>query len=321
MILGQAALWLNLLTIAALCLFVGVLAVSAVCLVVSRFPSFSMRLSAGARRPLLWSAVVLPWLAAGSAATLLVFPDVLGEWTASLAHWHHIYAFNIYSWHGLSALGFLALTGVMLARSCVRAYRHLAQLQLLLQVCEHETDDTSIIHSPRAQAFTSGLLRPQGFFTSGLRDGVSDDEFAVVRMHEEAHVRRLDPLQKLLFALLAGFFPGSQRNYLNRQMMLCMEQCADEQVCRSGWSETFVAQTLVKVTRLSNGMPAAKASSALCCHFAADQLNARIHYLLADDKGRSFSPLLVGILFILLSGCCLFSVDALHHAIETLFSH
>ena len=203
----------------------------------------------------------------------------------------------------------------------MRAYRHLAQLRLLLQVCEREAGDATIIHSPRAQAFTSGLLRPQGFFTSGLRDGLTDDEFAVVRMHEEAHVQRLDPLQKLLFALLAGFFPRSQRNYLNRHMMLCMEQCADEQACRRGWSETFVAQTLVKVTRLSNGMPTAKAPSALCCHFAADQLNARIHYLLASDKGRSLSPLLVGLLFLLLSGCCLFLVDTLHHAIETLFSH
>jgi len=147
-----------------------------------------------------------------------------------------------------------------------------------------------------------------------------------VRLHEEAHVRRRDPLKKLLFALLAGFFPGAQRNYLNRQMMLCMEQCADEQVSRQGWSETFIAQTLLKVTRLSNGLPlsglqAGNAGSPLCCHFALDQLDARILYLLADNKGRSCPTILIGILFLLLAASCLFSVDALHHIIETLFSH
>lgn len=326
MIMGQAALWLNLLTIAALCLLLGILFVSAVCTAISRFPLLSVRLSASARRVLLWSAALLPWLAAGTASTVLVFPAILGARAASLVHWHHIHTFIIFSWHGLFALGFLVLTAVMLVRSFRRAYRHLSRLRLLLQVCELDAGDASIIHSPRPQAFTTGLLRPRGFYTSALRDGVTADEFTVVRQHEEAHAGRYDPLKKLLFSLLAGFFPGAQRNYLNRQMTLCMEQCADEQVSRQGWSETFIAQTLLKVTRLSNGLPlsglqAGNTSSPLCCHFALDQLDARIHYLLAENKGRSCPAILVGILFLLLAGSCLFSVDALHHIIETLSPH
>ncbi|WP_346837416.1 M56 family metallopeptidase [Microbulbifer sp. SAOS-129_SWC] len=324
MILGQPALWLNLLTIAALCLLVGILLVAGICAAISHSAKFfrsSVRLSANARRPLLWSAVLLPWLAASAAAVILVFPEALGGPAASLAHWHHIHAFNLYSWHGISTLGFLSLSALLLVRSCRRAYRHVSQLRLLLQVCEREAGDVSIIRSPRAQAFTSGLLRPRGFYTSGLRDGISSEEFAVVRLHEEAHARRYDPLKKLLFALFAGFFPQGSRNYLNRQMMLCMEQCADEQVYRQGWSDTFIAQTLLKVTRLSNGMYAGNTGSPICCHFALDQLDARVHYLLADDKGRSLPRLLIGIPFLLLTGSCLVSVDALHHFIETLFSH
>lgn len=318
MILGQAALLLNLLTIAALCLFVAVLLASCTCGYFARFP---IRMTAAARRPLLWSAVLLPWLAAGAAALMLVFPGILGERAASLAHWHHIYVFNVYSWHGLSALGFLLLTAVLLLRSGLRAYRHLAQLRLLMQVCERDAEDHSIILSGRAQAFTSGLLRPRCFYTSSLRDGVTPAELAVVRLHEEAHAQRFDPLKKLLFALLAGFFPRGARRYLNRQMALCIEQCADEQVIRQGWSETFIAQTLLKVTRLSNAIKQGAIASPLCCHFALQQLDARIQYLLGDRKGHSFPPVLIAVIFLLLTGSCLFSVDALHHLIESLFSH
>lgn len=318
MILGQAALLLNLLTIAALCLFVGVLIVSCACGYFARFP---IRMAAAARRPLLWSALLLPWLAAGAAALMLVFPGILGERAASLAHWHHIYAFNVYSWHGLSALGFLMLTAVLLARSGLQAWRHLARVRLLMQVCERDAEDQSIILSERAQAFTSGLLRPRCFYTSSLREGVTPAEFAVVRLHEEAHAQRFDPLKKLLFALLAGFFPRGARRYLNRQMALCIEQCADEQVSRRGWSETFIAQTLLKVTRLSNGVKQGTGVSPLCCHFALQQLDARVHYLLQNDKGRSFPPVLIAGLFLLLTTGCLVSVDGLHHLIESYFSH
>ncbi|WP_444922100.1 hypothetical protein ACJJID_07170 [Microbulbifer sp. CnH-101-G] len=317
MILGQVALWLNLLTIAALGLFVGILLVSAACLSASRH---SLRLSASSRRLLLWSAVLLPWFAASTAAVILAFPSLLGG-AASLAHWHHINAFNLYSWHGVFTIAFLVLTGFLVFQSFKRVHRHLAQLRLLMQLCERDKSDQSIIQAQGPQAFTSGLLRPQGFYTSGLRDQLTAEEFEVVRLHEEAHAQKFDPLKKLIFALFASFFPTRLGNYLNRQMALCMEQRADAYAHRQGWSETFIAQTLLKVTRISNGLQPKERSSALVCYFALDQLDARIRYLLSDNKGRNLSPLLLAGLFVVLTGTCLVTVDALHHTIETLFSH
>lgn len=318
MILGQAALLLNLFTVAALCLFLGIMVVSGICRLTASFP---LRTTASTRRLLLWSAVLLPWLAGGTAALVLVFPEMLGDSVTNLVHWHHINAFNLQSWHGLSALGFLLLATALLVRSGLRVYRHVIQISLLMQLCERDPNDERIILSERAEAFTTGLLRPRCFYTSSLYEGVTPDEFTVIRLHEEIHARRFDPLKKWLFALLSGFFPGGTRQRLNRQMALCIEQCADEQVARQGLSETLIAQTLVKVIRLAHGAKNNVRTPALCCHFAMQQLDARVHYLLDDDKGRSFPSVSIAVLFLLLTVGCLVSADAVHHTIESLFSH
>lgn len=322
MILGQAALLLNLFTIAALCLFLGIVVVSGACRLTACFP---LRTTASTRRLLLWSAVLLPWLAACTAALVLVFSEILGDGVAGMVHWHHIHVFNLHSWHGLSVLGFLLLAMVLLLRSGLQVYRHLYQVRLLMQLGERDPNNESIILSERAEAFTSGLLHPRCFYTSSLCEGVSADEFAVIRLHEEVHARSFDPLKKWLFALLSGFFPGGTRLFLSRQMALCIEQCADEQVARQGQSETLIAQTLVKVARLAHRardhVQAPALSPVLGCHFAMQQLDARVHYLLNANKGRSLSPLFIVGPFLLLTAGCLVSADAIHHTIESLFSH
>lgn len=60
-----------------------------------------------------------------------------------------------------------------------------------------------IVASSDLLAFTWGVFRPRTYFSQGLIDALSPEELQAVFMHEDAHRRRRDPLQRLLLTLLS----------------------------------------------------------------------------------------------------------------------
>jgi beta-lactamase regulating signal transducer with metallopeptidase domain len=142
-----------------------------------------------------------------------------------------------------------------------------------------------------------------------------------VQEHEQAHVDRRDTLKKLVFSFLSSFLPSRVAQPMRQAMSLCMEQCADECAVSQGRNRADVAMTLIKVTKLMRSQGAAVDVAPLQSAFGDSEVYARVAYLLRSKPACSAPTVLMIALFSSIALLCLFSVDRLHHVIETLFTH
>lgn len=322
MILGNWGLTLNILSMFFVSFCSTIILISGVIPLIS---AQLHRFTSNAKRRILWGIGMLPWLVSLVCVGLVLLPELLlsnKAWSSSFAHWHHIYQFELFSWHSASLIIFCpVLFAVYLAKliTILKTNRQLHQLDFFMEKtgCVH---GLTVIESEQRQAFTSGLFRPRSYITRGLLDHLTQQELAVVAHHELAHARKRDPLQKLIFALVIAFFPRPITKQLNDAFSLATEQTADESVLRTVNDETFISQTILNVSRLRNQFVDANIQPS-ACHFSAHPLTLRIRYLLNENKGRSFPVLLFFSLVITLTGFSTASIDLLHHAFERLFAH
>jgi len=322
MILGYLGLSLNILSIVFVSLCASLIFIS---MTLFFTPNSLNRFQANARISILWCIGILPWLISLFSVALLVLPELTSSndtWLATVLHWHHIYQFEILSWHGASLCVFCVIFfSVCLAKlaKAIKANKQLNQLDFFIQNANSEQSLT-VIESEESRAFTSGLFSPRSYITSGLSDQLTTLEATVVAEHELAHARAHDPLRKYGFSLLAAFFPTFIGQQLNSDFSLALEQAADESVLSTVNDETVIAKTLLKVSKLSHknigtAMPTPN------CHFSTHPLTLRIESLLNDDKGQSFPVLLILSFSVMATLVSTLSVDLFHHALERLFSH
>jgi Zn-dependent protease with chaperone function len=323
MIHGSMGLALNMLTAGVISLVVALFLVCAL----SRFALGSAApFHACAKRRLLWSLVAMPWVASIFSVTLLVLPELYQKeiyWMFSSAHFHHVYDFDLFSWHGLSLLLFCTFFLVLFSRKLRRAVRmsiDLYQLNCFAQA--HSANKTiSVLQTELPLAFSSGFLRPRVYLTTGLIEKLNEQERDIIERHELAHTKQFDPLLKYVFSLLSAFFPRSIEDRLNRTMTLAIEQSADETVLKQVRDEALISRTILKVVRLCNEHKVQNAPSLVSCQFVGDQLDQRIHYLMNKCRGRSFPRWSFMLLACLLVASGALSVDVFHHTIESVFSH
>ena len=316
MIIGSAALFLNMVAVATVAFFFGVALVSAAGLSGASWPS----VQAGGRRRLLWLAVSIPWLlAAGVSVFFLLSPSVDVAWVGRWIHWHHLDTFNVYSWHSYPSLLLLLIVTVAAIKTRRSVIEHLRAYHLLTLALN---DDQSL-ESRAPQAFSAGFLVPKVFITTGLINQLTENELQIVRQHEQAHVECRDSLQKLAFSFLSSFFILQVAQSLRRAMSLCIEQCADEHAVSQGADRVDVAMTLLKVTRLMRAHGAGN-TAALQCAFDDSEIKERVGYLLLSQPAQRVSLRGAGLIGVLLSAMvvlCLLGMDVFHHVIETLFNH
>jgi Zn-dependent protease with chaperone function len=323
MIFGHWGLSLNILAIGVLSFCVSILLVA---LVAALSNDLSTRFEAKSRLRILWCGVALPWLVSISSIGLLIFPELFQlptTWLTSFVHWHHVYHFPIYSWHGATLILSSSVFCFLFLSKLLKALRTNTQLDKLEYFVTKSRlpDGCFLIESHQLKAFTSGFFHPRSYITTGLRDQLTQQETEVVQQHELAHLKKADPLRKYFFALFASFFPDAIQRYLVETFSLALEQLADDTVLQKINDNTLISKTILKVVRLSKDNNNLHRSPPTHCHFASHPLELRIRYLLSDDKGESF-PLILFILFTsLMITISTLSVDLLHHGVEYLLNY
>jgi len=321
MIYGELAIILNLLSLTAFSVLLIVIVVS----IFSKIKVFTVKHhSASSRRRILWLVALSPWIIALFAATLALlsgsqyapFPGAF-----DLFHWHHSQEFLFNSWHGLSLAFAFVYVSFLVIRNVNRLIQISRQTNLLHILADQDNDGFYQLDVDAPAAFTAGYSHPRCYITSALRNQLDQEEYDIVHLHEKEHARRYDPLKKWLFQLLIAIFPFGLFHHLNQSMVLAMEQNADSAVSRLVKDKSRIAETLLKVRRLTLIPFDTSLEESAVCHYGQDHIQERISYLLSDEKQKPFPVFQVIVATIVMSTICAFSADAFHHVIEYSFSH
>jgi len=270
------------------------------------------RLAPPARARLLLGAALAPALA-GAAASAAVAADI--AWSAVSRHCAERFAEASPAWPvaGFAAvwLGWFAWS---LLRGSVAGLRAVRAGSRLRALSPRDPRGFRRIASSEAHAFVIGFRRPEVFLSEGLLRGVDPDAVETVLAHERAHVRRRDPLRRLLAGLALAFHLPGVAGALARALRRAEEASADAEAARALGDRARVAEALVRFARLR--LPAALAAG-----FQGDGLEARVREVLAGEptSNSPAAPLLAALALAALAAT-LAAGPALHAALERLFA-
>jgi Zn-dependent protease with chaperone function len=323
MLINDWAVAMNLVAIALLGFVISVLLLSGVWLLLSRFVHL---FSVNSQKLVMWIWVTGPWIL--GFVTMLVFSPALEQtplhaWISEVVHWHHLYVFQLDSWHSLSVALFITFSAVILTIKWRQLDGQISSVHMLKAFSKLHQRTISeqrviVIDSDVPTAFTSGLIKPICYVSSGLVKQLTDKELHIVIEHELAHVRKKDPLFKLLFAFFSAYYPRQLAQKLNAKYSLITEHLADQATVMKHSAED-IASTLVKVVRIQKAIPV-YANSPASCFFGADNIAQRVQRLLKPINRPIPMAIPIGSMLILLCMTVL-AVDATHHLIEFSFSH
>ena len=322
MISGDWALAFNLLTVGVLAFIVGNILVS---LIFWKIKDKLKDYAISSRKSFLWLFVLTPWFVAFSI--MLFFSPLVQAgsgfvWLTGLAHWHHPNVFYFLSWHSFSLVIFIVFGCYIFTRKMMVLYKNTDQVKLLRSLGTKENEQVYIIDSPIPTAFTSGLIKPSSFISTGLIEQMSAEDIEIITQHELAHAHYSDPLKKWLFSFFAAYYVNNIRHFLISMMSLSMEQDADSFCVKNQQSPQNVATTLIKFTKLAAKYTTkAQYKNELFVHFSLYSVEQRTMHLLNLKQFKTFPIGTVLVTILLLALISATSVDGLHHVIETLFTH
>ncbi|MBN1209913.1 MAG: M48 family metalloprotease [Myxococcaceae bacterium] len=265
-------------------------------------------------------------LAVVSAAAAPSLGAALGLWSDHCAsHGHHLHLCILHSAGmrpvqasvGAFALALFLFRAGWLARRVVEMRERLAALE---ELGTRRPGHFPIIAVPGAPQLCHavGHVHRRILVSESLAEALSALELSGALAHEEAHLRRRDPLAGLLLAV-AGLFtaPFFARAFLSAWRTAAEEACDTDAACAVG-DGSLVASALVRVATLqrqaAHTLEAAPA-------FGAIALEQRVRLLLEGERrvATSARALLavgsVGAVGLLLA---LQHASFLHHAVETL---
>ncbi len=283
-------------------------------------------LPARLRARLVFALLAAP-VALGVALSLLaILPGLAAPLTPVLDHCtqHADHHFHLCLVHGPRSihlgraglvLGLIAVPVLIAAASAVaRLLRGRRLLSALRRCARPATAGYDEVASEAPFAVTAGLWRPRVYVTSGLLRLLDDTSRMAVLAHEAAHVRRRDPLTKLLAELLGAFHVPKTRRALLADLSLACEQACDEEAAASIGDRTAVADALVKLGRLVSD--ASPTGTAAVARFGEGSITARVHALLDTPKPLPWLP---SARLTLAAGFVLATILSapLHHATET----
>lgn len=171
--------------------------------------------------------------------------------------------------------------------------------------------DFRLIDTPEPIAFSLGIFRSTVFVSRGLIQQTSSDELQVILQHEQAHGRRRDNLRNILASVGTLVFPVPIRRQLLTDLRMAAEQCCDAHAASALADSVLVAQTLVKVHRLSQRPPESG-----ICGFSHSNISTRVAALLQLDGGRAHGGVLLVSLLAGSIGLVIIGTDPLHHLVE-----
>lgn len=277
--------------------------------------------------------VFLPALAVCvSPLFTLAEPQGFGLWEAGHQFWHrweraaHATPFLHGGLHVGNAL-LLGIAALTVARTIFQSARMWSYERALRQSARQHgqlspSADFYRLPSDRPLCFTVGLFRPAIYVTDRLLEALSARDQAVMLGHEQAHLRRRDPLLRPLLVLFYSFFLLPGASLLLRDWSRAAERACDAEAGRRVGSRAEVAGALVRVARLVQGY---ELSEPLLSSFAGEleDIQGRVGALLQPDQAASgLPPLTTRLLLAGLSLGLLFPVSFwLRHAVEFFVRH
>ncbi|MBE8168291.1 MAG: M48 family metalloprotease [Shewanella sp.] len=319
MIQGEIAIWLNMMTIAIISFLLATLVVSTA-FVFLQHKLFNI--APKNRRLMLWLIVLAPWVAALCVACdfSVVMLNDRKSIESFITHWHHITRFDLFTWHGVLLITWPIIALYLIAIKLTTLIKHQRQIRSIEQFSLLKSHNVYQLNSDCVSAFTSGLIKPKCYVSTGMFEHTTDIEQDIILKHEQAHAKNKDPLKKWLFSLFASFFPNVLSTKLKMHLSLTMEQMADEAVAKTTTSSTDIASTLIKVARMNqNFSPDLEAEC--ITNFGASTLEQRVLFLLGQLENKPVSKSISLTLLAITTACCLLSIDSIHHLIELLFQH
>ena len=236
-------------------------------------------------------------------------------------HWHHANEFSFSSWHGILTMAATLFLSFIVIKKLIQLFDASHKVSSLLALAEPDRDGFHQLEAEVFTAFTAGYSDPKCYITSALKAELTRKELYILKLHEDEHIRQGDPLKKWLFQLLALFFPKFFSALLNKRMTLAMEQCADTAISARVHDKALIAMTLLKVRRLTAQTNNGSLGMLSACHYAHDNIEERISYILAVEKTKKIPCLFVSLLACAFIVGCTLSADNFHHFVEYTLSH
>ncbi|MBI3767909.1 MAG: M48 family metalloprotease [Deltaproteobacteria bacterium] len=267
-------------------------------------------LAPAARARVLLAAAVAPALAGLTcAAAVLADIEFFG------CHAHHCRARHAGAPPSLLVLVLAIAALVRVGGALVQAARNARRSALVCRFLRTagQQQEPNVLPLEEPQAFVVGLLRPRVYVSRGLVGAHAEADLEVVMAHEHAHVRRRDPLRRLLASVALAFHVPGIAGWLERHIVRAQEMAADADAARAVHDAPRVAEALVRMARLRVRRPALVA-------WLGDHLEARVQALLdgAPGSDRPGSSTLVAAAAVALA-LGIAAAEPIHWGAETLF--
>ncbi len=184
--------------------------------------------------------------------------------------------------------GFLARTLDACARVGVGLWRSRVARRALDDAASVGAEGLRVLQLDEPQAFVLGLLRPAVYVSRGMFTAAGGAYLSPVLAHERAHVRRRDPLRRVLARVGLAFHLPGIATWLEGRLARAQEMAADTEAARAVGDGSQVAEVLVRLARWRMARPV---STPALASFG-DYLEARVRDLLVggprpDSPGRA----------------------------------
>ena len=274
----------------------------------------SVALAAAAAPSVVPTLLVLACLEPGLAGL------IGGHGDHCLSHGDHLHVCVVHATAALHApVGLvLALFAAALVAVLSRGTREFARTRRYLAALRSSAGaalaaDIRIVASERPFSLATGLVRGGIWVSSALAEALSEDELAVVLLHERAHLERRDPLRRAAAAALSfPLWPSVRRSVLS-ELALASEQACDEAAGRCLGDRLRVAETILAVERLAGAAVQSTPPGLLA--FGQCAVSQRITSLLEDEPAAQALRAAYWTAFVLTAALAL-AADPLHHATE-----
>ncbi|GAC08328.1 M56 family metallopeptidase [Paraglaciecola chathamensis] len=249
------------------------------------------------------------------AFILHAFTDLMWTSLALFIHWHHLFSFEWFTWHGCLLISWCAVSVWIVLRHVYELKKHRDSLRSAVLIaesreCTFQGHTFTRLETNIPLAFTAGGFRPRVYLSSGLIARFTPQQLHCILAHEVAHKTHRDPLQTWVFSLMSAWYPSALRREMRQAFELATEMKADAVAGRETGALN-VASALV-----AYGKSDTRWQLPMVMGFGQHGVSLRVKNLIQPAKLNAHVPLVVSGTALAVLAANLLSMDSLHHYIE-----